>query len=265
MQSLRCLFAVTLFGALAARATISIAPLTEAPLPAGIPTLPLLAPGAAAWPQGPPTWQAAGRAVTVAVWLAATPTGLRLHADVFDPVQTTNFAERNLWRGDCLYVGIDARNDTTGTTFGSDDAQYIVGLGNAGEEVVGAYAMPTDMVHRITRDVARTLTRYDLTIPWTAVRSAHGQAAAVGIAINVAHGKDCGDADLVWGGALWPKDGPRALQHFVVPTGAAPFITIAPRQTRVATPTEAADVIVAVRQPTPVMVRAALGSAACAT
>ena len=254
---------------------LRLEPLSMPAAGAGVPKLPLVqAADDASWRVGRPVWEATKGDVSVKLWLATTRSSLLLHLVVQDPEHSNNFHERNLWRGDCVYVSIDARGDTTpeqlaGAAFEADDATYLFGLGDQGPEGrVNAHGNPnrltqaaTDMVRSLVRDDAAKTTTYDLEVPWSDLATAHGQSPTIGLALVVAH-KNAAGEDLPWGRIGAGPEGPRQLNMLALDAGDQPFASIAPKRTRVLREGQEAEATVALRTPVKARLLAKVGNAA---
>jgi hypothetical protein len=227
----------------------------------------------ASWREGRPIWEAKKGEVGAKLWLATTRDALLLHVVVEDPKQSNSYHERNLWLGDCLYVSIDARGDTTAEqlahdTFEPDDATYLFGLGDRGPEGrVIAHGNPhrlmqsaTSMIRSLVRDEAAKTTTYDLEVPWSDLGTAHGQSPTMGLALDVAH-KNAAGEQLPWGRTSAGPQGPRELNVLALDPGDAPFASIAAKQTRVLRDGQQAEVTVALRTPANARLVAKVGNA----
>lgn len=238
---------------------LEIREVTPAPVPAGAPVTPLVQAGDASWCVGKPIWSGQSKDVGARFWMATTTHELLIRVTVTSPRQSNPYHERDLWRGDCLYVSLDARNDTTpeelkSGAFGPDDATFIFGLGSQGPEgraskhgdPIEAAKEQTDLIRGIVRDDAAQTTTYDLAIPYERLSTTFAMSPAVGVALCVAH-KDAEGKDQNWGQIAASKDAPRQLHVIAVATGKDPLVEVAPRRIRLADPKAAAEVTVAVR------------------
>ncbi|MDX2109426.1 MAG: alpha/beta hydrolase-fold protein [Verrucomicrobiota bacterium] len=173
-------------------------------------------------------------------WFATGDDGLGFHIVVRDPVQNNEFNERNLWRGDCVYLSFDALADSTDFSaptdrWQNDDGILLLGLGTAGAE--GQLTMSGDWRLRgktlapeqlaITRDESKGATIYTGTIPWEWLHSGPGISSQIGLAATIAH-KNKSGRDLSWGAMQADNGRPRALHYFTLAAPVDDFISIAP-------------------------------------
>ena len=222
------------------------------------------------WEDSPPLWTGKATNISASAWAAQTTNGLLLHVEVADPNFANAFRERNIWRGDCLYVALDARGDTptnalAGPVEESDDAVYIFALGEDGPEGRTSQhgissrrgVSCSDMILDI--DENRRGVTYDLHIPWAELNTAYGQAATLGLALLVSHSKEVAGSDIPWGRIRATEDGPREYHYLALAHATNAFVTMAVKQDRVVSPEEEAVVTVALLAPTDTVVMATLG------
>jgi predicted esterase len=242
-------------------------------------TLRLVAPDDTGWHAGAPLWRTSAKDVTAQGWMAITRKALLCRVVVSDPEQNNEFHGRNLWRGDSVYLSISAgprsAEDAAADRFGDADAVYCFGLGGKGAEArtvrhgqpARRGTAPNHLIKVITRDEKANTTTYDLRVPWADLNTAHGQVAAIGVAINVAH-KNSDKSDQAWGTIVKRTDRitgkvtPRRLHRLRLDAGDEDFVTIAPRRTRLFAATDSAEASVAVKSAGEVVVKAVLGRTA---
>ncbi len=159
-----------------------------------------------------PTFTTASGDVSSKGWVAVTSRALRLHLVVKDPQHSNEYHERNLWRGDCIYVSLDMRNNTSAQTnakgvFEPDDAVYTFALGSKGPEGrVGGHHDAnrrgqdcTNFIREIRRDDQGGTTTYDLAIAFDDLHYAMGQSESIGLAVHLAHKSENQKKDQSWG------------------------------------------------------------------
>jgi predicted esterase len=194
----------------------------------------------------PPVGEAKSDHAKVQCWVASTHDSLLFHVEVVGPPHENAFHERNLWRGDCLYLRIDGRGDTTPddiakNNYGIDDALLICGLGANGPE--GQLTMQglgisgkdcSDWIRGIHRDEATKTTSYDVAVPWSALKTAYGQSSSIGLAFNAAEAMARPNKqDATWGAISDAPGKPFPLNRLALTDDGQPFVTIAPKKTRV--------------------------------
>jgi predicted esterase len=252
-------------------ADLRIVPMDAAAVPVDAPVLPSVESQAAFWETRPALWEATTGEISVRTWIAANPRALRLHLVVKDPEHSNPYHERNLWRGDCIYVSLDARGDTTGAALASrdlppDDATFVFALGSEGAEgrctQHGNKSLQnsnqTALVRSIRRDEPAGATIYDLEFPWSALGTTWGQSDTIGMALNIAH-KDSEGQDTAWGKMRAAADAPRQLNVLRLNLGDAPVLSVAPRRTQLTDPTHRAEAVVAIRSGSQAEIIARLG------
>ena len=238
---------------------IGVVALTPDALPTDAPKASLVAEQDDSWYKGEPLWSGQSKDIAARLWMAITKQTMLLHIVVNDPKHENSYHERNLWRGDSIYLSFDARNDTTEEQlkrgeFAPDDATYLFALGSRGPE---GYAVKhgnpaeaalgqTKLIRRLVRDEVKQTTTYDIAIPYDKLSTAFGQSNAVGVALCVAH-KNQDKQDMNWGRANATSEAPRKLFPVVLDTGKDDFVTIAPRITRLIPGCKFAEVTVAMR------------------
>lgn len=233
--------------------------------PEGAPDLKLVAEGNTSWTQGDPAWQTKSGNVSASGWFAQTRDGLLARVIVKDPEHNNEYHERNIWRGDCIYIAIDGRGDDTEenahtNAMGMDDMLLIIGLGTEGPECnVSDHGDPSkrgmpgkEMLKALVRDEDAKTTAYDLRIPWESLNTAHGQSNRIGLAVTVAH-KDADGNDQSWGAIRARTDRetgevtPRQMNLFALDPGGEPFATISPIKLRLSGPDDEAQMLVTVK------------------
>ncbi len=219
MHLLAWMSAMLLLAGLAAFAAeacagVEIVELT-APEPAG-PPVPWVAPDDEAWQAGESRFTLGdGDAdVSAAGWLAVSDEAILLHVRVRDDVHRNDKTGGNIWDGDALQIGIDARGDGAGTmdpdtraTFGPDDMALSVALAADGPtgwvhfagNADARGALPAECVS-VERDEDAGLTVYTLRLPWALLGTQPGLAPTLGLAVQV------NDTD--------PQDDAQARLHF---------------------------------------------------
>ncbi len=232
------------------------------------PLLPMVDDQNDSWWQGRPVWEAQSRNIGATFWAAASPTAFRFHVVVHADKQTNSYHERNLWRGDCIYISLDARGDDPPgkpQPLEPDDAVFIFGLGVQGPECRVSHGNPVEQkadsarfLKSILRNEDDKTTTYEIVIPYSAVGTAVGQTPTAGLAVCIAHKND-EEKDLTWGRITGDARTPRELHVFALPAPAHPFISTAPFRTRLVQDTDTAMVTIAFRTEGEAVIEASLG------
>ncbi|MBI5723936.1 MAG: dienelactone hydrolase family protein [Planctomycetes bacterium] len=248
---------------------ITIERLAPATGPADAPQLPLAADGDDLWLSGKPAWEGKSKGIAAKIWIAATEKAFLFRVVVNDDKHENPYHERNLWRGDCIYISLDGRGDDPAgkvQPLESDDAVFNFGLGDQGPECrasqhgnpVERTADQSKLLKSINRDETARTTIYDIAIPFEKVSTALGQSPTVGIAACIAH-KDSDGKDLEWGKIRADARNPRKLNLFALPAPAKPFASIAPLRTRLTRQDAKAEATVALKIDDDATIEASLG------
>jgi|GEM_PF-5989799 len=238
---------------------VEIVPVAQSALMANVPRAPLVKENDESWFAGEPVWSGQAKDISAKFWMATTTGSFLFRIVVSGPIHGNSFHERNLWRGDCIYLSLNSRNDATeedlkSGTFAPDDATYVFGAGSNGPEgravnhgnPVELTLDQTALVRGIKRDEKNQTVTYDIAIPFEKVSTAFGQSDAAAVALIIAH-KNQDKQDLKWGRTSPDGAAPRQLFPIALGSGSEPFATIAPRITRLAAGQPAAEVTVALR------------------
>jgi hypothetical protein len=65
------------------------------------------------WRTDAPVWKSELEDISVNAWAAVTLLSLRFHVVVNDPEHKNDFHERNIWKGDSIYISLDGRGNST--------------------------------------------------------------------------------------------------------------------------------------------------------
>jgi predicted esterase len=233
----------------------SIEPISPPPADAQAIAIPYIQDDAPLDPKAKPTFTTSAGDVSSRGWVAVTSRGLRFRIVVTDPEHSNPYHERNLWRGDCIYVSLDLRDDTARETnarglFEPDDAVYIFALGSEGAQgrVSGHHLANrrgqdcSDYVRGISRDDKAGTTTYDLAIAYEDLNYAMGQSATIGLAVHVAHKSQTQKKDQSWG-VMRGKN--RKLHSLVPKWPETRFVTVTAARHRVFAPEEPFELILA--------------------
>lgn len=190
-------------------------------------------------------------------WALAQRDGLRFRVEVESPRQENPFHERNLWRGDCIYLGYDGLGDSAGPGAAApaeDDGVAIFGLGARGAEgrlltsgdwrLVNA-VLPGDRLS-ILRDETAHLTRYEMVLPWSWLHTEPGLSPTIALGATIAH-KNCEQRDQTWGKINTAAGKPKSLHLFRIAPPPGPGAALASLHLDLAGPGEEAVISLAAR------------------
>ena len=270
-----------------------VAPPTDAPVPAAptslrlreipaetnllekLPQIPFVKEGDTAWQSAVPFCAEQVKDVAAQAWMAVTRDAFLFHIVVHKDTQTNPNHGHDIWKGDCLYISLDARGDNSsvepaGSELGDDDAVYCFGLGDHGPEGFccrhGQHQREkqdqTVLIRSLVRDDQKKTTTYDIAIPHIDLSTGRGQTPTLGLALGIAH-KNQDHEDLNWGHGWDPAVGNnRDLHTLALPTEVGQFANIAPLRTRLygKSLTQPAAVTVAVAAENGAHIRAHYGS-----
>jgi hypothetical protein len=92
---------------------IEIVDLPAPEVPQGLPAIPWVGPQDASWQQGPATFELGPESgIDAKGWLAVSNDSILLRVVVTDAEHVNTRAGADIWNGDSLQVGIDARGDS---------------------------------------------------------------------------------------------------------------------------------------------------------
>lgn len=223
----------------------------------------------ASWYAGSPTMNVTNKDISAKGWIAITRDDLLFHVEVVDPEHNNEYHERNLWRGDCIYISVDGRGDTTpemleSRVYEDDDGAFTFGLGAEGAEVIvgkqGRTGVTVERIrNRIVRDDEKKTTVYDMALPLDLIGTAFGQSPTIGVAIHIAH-KNVDKQDTPWGTMRTGGGKVRTLNMLAYDTGDESFATISPKRVRLIDESKQAVVTIAVRARQGAMLLCSLGA-----
>ena len=129
------------------KSRMEIVELPQPVIPDGAKTVRWIAENDNSWKDGKPFFDIKDGTTAVADgWLAVTATKILLKVIVYDDVHVNNNKGADIWGGDCLQIGIDARGDGTGKldpntrmVGGPDDGAFALALTKDGPELWAYY------------------------------------------------------------------------------------------------------------------------------
>jgi len=211
------------------------------------------------WRNVSPVWTAATNGRKCVAWVGAADQGLLLKVIVTSAAHTNPYADWLLWRGAALFVGLDARGDTSASdakanVFGMDDTSYIFGLGRNGPDAGVEKAGNPDvtradllaMIRSMTRDENTKTTCYEIAVPWDKVGSARGQSTSMGIALTVKDDVLGEGEDLNWG-SIRGRQNPRIFNRFALPDDGREVLSAVALKSRLLRATDTAKLSLSVR------------------
>jgi predicted esterase len=131
-------------------------------------------------------------------WVSISDENILLKIEVKDEKLTNNFITEDIWKGDCIQLGIDARGNgsekmppATSDVFGTDDAAFSFALTK--DSVVGWLHFTKDIAQKpLPRECtkisynekSKTLT-YQISLPWKLFKTRPGLYPSIGVAVQV--------------------------------------------------------------------------------
>lgn len=204
--------------ALEPRPRIEISALPTDAVQAGLPVIHWVEPGDEGWKGGAPAWQVADQQAGTSArgWLAVSDRYILMKIVVEDDYHTNVREGGDIWDGDALQIGIDARGDGSGPLppdtrmVNPDDASITVALTEDGAHVwahfQGKYGTgyqqdgERDYPCTVTRDEQSGETTYDVAFPWDEFLAQSGPWPTVGLCVQVNDTDREGDQiRLYWG------------------------------------------------------------------
>ncbi len=185
---------------------------------AALPVLPWLEPGDEHWKTGPPAWQVADQQAGTSAegWLATTDKYILMKIVVEDNLHRNVREGGDIWDGDALQIGIDARGDGSGPLppdthmVNPDDASITVALTEDGTHVwahfQGKYGTgyiqdgEREYACTVVRDEQTRKTTYEVAFPWEDFLAQPGLWPTVGLCVQVNDTDEGpGQLRLYWG------------------------------------------------------------------
>ena len=218
------------------KSRIEIVELPQPVIPDGAKTVRWIAENDNSWKDGKPFFDIKDGTTAVADgWLAVTDTKILLKVIVYDDVHVNNNKGADIWGGDCLQIGIDARGDGTGKldpktrmVGGPDDGAFALALTKDGPE---AWAYFLDKYNRsslkdgaikyqlrIDRNEGAKTTTYEVAFPWEEFSSSPAQTALFGLAVQVNDNNLKSDKQkrYYWGGGADGVPGPGLFNKLAI-------------------------------------------------
>ena len=248
-------------------------------LPPGLPGIPWVADDDTAWHQAAPLFELADTQVGTAAqgWAAVTDRYVRLRVLVKDDKHVNTRRGSDIWDGDSLQVGVDARGDGSGrrpkdtAMVGPDDASIAVALTADGPKVwahfqgkLGRSYMADgsrDYPCSIVRDDQAGTTLYDVAFPWDAFDTAPGVSPLIGLSVQVNDTDDGEQRRLFWGRGAGGEPRPGLFEQLVVGPPPHETASIEVSRSRLWRPTGRAELIVAAASDRRLTIRAQMGEA----
>ena len=192
---------VACLAALAGQACGQVEIVERPAAPAGLPAIPWVKSGDTEWLKAAPLFRLGDASPDGSAegWVAAGDEDILLHVVVRDDVHHNDKSGADIWNGDALQLGIDARGDGSGSMdpktramFGPDDAAMTFALTSKGPagwvhfSQGGALhdALPANLFS-IRRDEPAKTTTYDIHLPWKMLSTAPGLYPTIGLAVQI--------------------------------------------------------------------------------
>ena len=153
------------------------------------------------WNAGAPVFTIAGdkdNEFKVRGWIAVTDYDILFKIIVNDEEQFNNDEDGDIWKGDAIQLGIDAKGDGTGMmaintpdVFGRDDAVFSFALTKSGPVGWLHFTQDKSQVRlgaettSVSRDEKKKTTTYDLKLPWSMFETVPGLYPSFGVAVQV--------------------------------------------------------------------------------
>ncbi|MGD2175433.1 MAG: hypothetical protein PVJ27_08525, partial [Candidatus Brocadiaceae bacterium] len=198
--------------------TIEIVELPAGAAPAELPLAPWVRPGDTGWQEGDPAFEISDPEgdARAGGWFAVTDRHMLMKIIVRDDVHVNTREGADIWDGDALQIGVDARGDGSGTLprntrmVGPDDASITVALTGQGTKVwahfQGKYGRgyladgARDYPCAVQRDEERGQTVYNVAFPWEDFQTAAGMSSLLAVAVQVNDtDEDPGQRRISWG------------------------------------------------------------------
>ena len=210
-----------------------------------LPVIPWVMEGDSSWLKAKPLFDLADAdtGTKATGWAAVTNKAILVHVVVLDKSHINNRTGGDIWDGDAIQLGIDARGDGVGSLpkgyalTGPGDASLAFALTDQGSKAFayfhgrsGGVGPAPQLAAKITRDEATKLTTYEITLPWAEFQTAPGINPSIGLSIMV-NDSDPGRSSqtrLSWGGGAGGNLRPGLFNRLAIGPPPGEVISIMP-------------------------------------
>lgn len=205
-------------------------------------------------------------------WAAVSADKIWLRFLLEDDYHINTRTYSDIWDGDSIQLGIDARGDGVGalepnvSVTGPDDASITFALTDQGIRVWAHYhgrpggtgALPASLCD-IRRDEEAKTTTYDLVLPWSEFQSVAGMSPVIGLALQI-NDQDESETNLVfWGYGAGGAVRPGLFNRLAIDAPAGSHAALCPTRSELWRPSSAGEIAVAVASKRRLQLRARLG------
>ena len=205
-------------------------------------------------------------------WAAVDSRHIYIRIVIEDEYHVNTRMEGDIWDGDSIQLGIDARGDGVGgldpgvSITGPDDASITFALTQNGPKVWAHYhgrpggigALPETLCS-IVRDEAGQTTTYELSIPWSELQSVAGITPFMGLALQI-NDQDENEAQRVyWGSGAGGNIRPGLFNRLAVGPPSGEYAAALPAIREVWRAAGSGTIILAVSSAGDTKIRARLG------
>jgi len=242
---------------------IEIAESPASPIPKGMPVLRQVVTNVVTWKQGDPLFTIQdGTAVKAKGWAALSNNSILLKVVVEDESHANHRAKGDIWNGDCLQIGIDARGNGTGSLppetplITPNVGTFSVALTAKGAEIwahfQGKYGQdsPHDGARHypcsILRDETSKTTSYEIAFPLEEFSILPGAFDFVGLCVQVNDAEKDQQRRYYWGRGADGKPRPGLFVRLAAGIPSADLVVMEAAKTRMWTPSTPGEIDVAV-------------------
>jgi dienelactone hydrolase len=248
--------------------------------PPGLSVIPWVVEGNAAWYEAGPLFDVADAEAGTSAqgWAAVTDRYIRLRVLVKDDKHVNTRRGGDIWDGDSLQIGVDARGDGSGRLpedmpmVGPDDASIAVALTPDGPKMWAHFqgkfgrSYMTDGTRdypcSVVRDEQAGTTLYDVAFPWDAFDGAAGASPLIGLSVQVNDSNDGEQRRLFWGRGAGGEPRPGLFNKLLVGPPPHETVSLEVRHGSLWRPTGRAEVLLAVASDRQLTIRTQMGQAA---
>lgn len=257
--------------ALAMAGDLVITPMQDDSL-TNLPVLKWVADGDHDWGQSDPlfTLSDSKSGTSAKGWVVANEQNIYLRVIVSDDLHINDKSDGNIWEGDCIQVGLDAKgNGKPGSAKDGDDADMAFALTSHGivswayhHGRPGSLGRMSNLQSSIVRDENAGTTTYDITLPWSEFQTQPGLSPVLGITVQINDtDKGAGQTRVSFGHGVGGRPQPGLYRKLKVGTPLAPILAAKIEQQTLWRMGDSGEILLAVCDQPDVTIRASMGEA----
>ncbi|HPG39599.1 MAG TPA: prolyl oligopeptidase family serine peptidase [bacterium] len=240
-----------------------------------LPAIPWVMENIKTWSSGAPVFEIRDENAGTSAqgWFAVTEKNILVKIIVNDDVHENHKSGEDIWNGDAIQFGIDARGDSVGSLprgmafTGPDDASITFALTDSGPKAWAHYhgrpggvsALP-QLTPNIVRDEKAKTTTYNLVMPWQEFQTRAGIFPVIGFAIQLNDVEKSNSTRLYWGDGAGGALRPGLFHHLAIGNPGREYVSALGVRNEIWRVTGYGEIIVAVNSDQPCLVKGLLES-----